>query len=224
MQALTSPHCSQNPKRGWGCGGYSGRLNCIPRGKMSRGQRWALGAPNPPFSPPRPRGSQQQRAAAAGALAPPPPWHPRPGAGSSHPACVRAQPRRGHKPPCPPRGTLVPGRCGHRHLHPSAVTGLIFERKDGNLASSCLAPLCREGPRATSCRGSPSSTFPSSSPDGDRLGSPPAPSHLTPPGSSPPASGAGGMGSPHKGGPEMWLRGTTRGGCPGVWAEEECWH
>lgn len=227
MQVLTSPHCSQNQRGGWGGGCYLGRLNCIPHGKMSQTCQWALGAPKPPFSPPRPGGSQQQRVAAAGTLAPLAPQHPRPGAGSGRPAHVRAEPRRGRAPPPPPPlpgGTLVSGHHGHHHLHPSPVAGLIFERKDGNLNSSSLAPLCRGGLRATSLRSAPS-----------------APSHLPalmgtgwgpllPPAISYPRAPLlqhaeqMGRGHPTKGVLGRGRRGMMGVGCPGVRVKDECWH
>jgi len=123
-----------------------GTLYCIPHGKISQACHWALGTPNHVFSAPRPGDSQQQRAApVAGALAPPPPRHPRPGAGSGHPARVRAQPRLGHMCPCPPGGTLASGHRRCHHLHPSAVAGLIGKKEDGNLDLSSLAPPVQRG-------------------------------------------------------------------------------
>lgn len=196
----------------------------IPHGKTSQARWWASGAPNSLFSVPRPRGHQQQRAAAAGALAPPPPQHPRLGAGNGHLAHVRAQPQRVRALAWLPRGTLVSECCGHCHLYPSAVLRLIFERQVGNLNFSSLASLCGGEAESHVTLEPPISTSPFSSPDRDGLGSPPAPGHLTPPGSSPPACRTNGTGHPVKGLLGDGWRQTVGGECPEVQVKDKCWH
>lgn len=72
------------------------------------------------------------------------------------------------------------GHRGHRQLHPSAVVGLIFERKDGNLNSSFSGPPVPEaGGESHITLEPPISTLPIPQPQRGQVGVPssPWPSH-----------------------------------------------
>lgn len=135
------------------------------------------------------------------------------------PLCEGSASAGANAPPVHAEGS---GHRRHRHLPPLPVAGLLFQREDGNVDFSCPAPLCRGGLRTTSLQSPPIGTFPSSSPGGDGLGSPPTPGHLTPL----PRLLSSSVQSPWDGvTPRRVSWDVAKGGrWPGVQVKDECWH